>query len=157
MKNLLRLMALLMAFQDSRSAYGQGILGLTAPRPGDLPVAPGKSIVDRHYVGSSWYSYANRPKVGGYIVNPSRSYSISRVTLLYLSPPVFTASQPIVILPAAQQNRAENQDVERVSAPASSAGRSAGRGRGAGSWSAGVRIPPHSTGRSRPSCRTHRA
>jgi hypothetical protein len=117
MKNLVRLMALLVAFQDPRSLCAQGILGLTAPRPGDLPVAPGKSIVDRPTAGSAWYTYASQPKVVGYIVNPSRSYSASPVTLLYLSPPVIPASQPIVILPAAQQNRAENQDVERVPPP----------------------------------------
>jgi hypothetical protein len=117
MKNLLGMVALLVAFQDSRLAFGQGILGLTAPRPGDLPVAPGKSITDRHHAGSIWYSYASRPKVGGYIVNPSGSYSISRVTWLYLSPPVLAVPQPVVILPPAQQNAAENQEVERVPPP----------------------------------------
>jgi hypothetical protein len=117
MKTLLGLMALLVALQDPRSACGQGIFGLTAPRPGDLPVAPGKGITDRHNAGSLWYSYASRARAGGYIINPHGSYSLTRVTLLYLSPPAPAASQPVVILPPAQPNHAENREAERVPPP----------------------------------------
>jgi hypothetical protein len=117
MRTLLGVMTLLVVFSGPPSASGQGFFGLTPPRPGDLPVAPGRGISADKRASSLSYSSLVPAKVRGYLVNPYGTYSISRVTYVYVAPSVIAATPSVAMIPPAGQNPDEDRQVERVPPP----------------------------------------
>jgi hypothetical protein len=117
MRTMIALMALLVAFHGPRPGFGQGIYGLTPPRPGDLPVAPSRANAPDKRSRSLSYYYSDSTNVRSSLIRPSWSFPVSRVTLLYISPPSVATPQPVVIIPAARQNRDEDRAGERIPPP----------------------------------------
>ena len=100
MRFVIARVALLVALSSSQTVCAQGMFGLTAPRPSDLPVAPGKgSTLDKHPTPRSYYYYSSSANVRNTVFNPYVSVPVSRVTYYYLAPVSIVPSQPVVIAP----------------------------------------------------------
>ncbi len=111
------LITVMIGFSGWQAAGAQGLFGLTPPRPGDLPVAPGRGP-DRPLVSGSYFYYAGPSSVRSFTLNPYWSIPVSRVTTYYyLTPPAAAPSQPVVSMPEQRQNRAEDRQAERVPPP----------------------------------------
>src|SRR5712692_353500 len=111
------LIALLVGFSAWQAAGAQGLFGLTPPRPGDLPVAPGRGP-DRPLVSGSYYYYAGPSNVRSFTFNPYWSIPVGRVTTYYyIAPPAAVPSQSVTIMPGKRPTRAEERQAERVHQP----------------------------------------
>src|SRR5438876_6170944 len=115
MRSVFALTALLIASSGWQTGRAQGIFGLTPPRPGDLPIAPGKGPDKRLTSGSHFY-YAAPSSVRSSLYYPYL-VGVSRVTVFYVVSPAPEPPQPTVTVPRQRQNRDEDRGPERVPAP----------------------------------------
>lgn len=115
MRTTVALQALLLAFTGPALVCGQGIFGLTPPRPGDLPVAPGKGA-DKRLPSSPYVYRAGSSNGHSSIFLSYYPVPVSRVTYLYYAP-LSAAPSPLVLVPGQRPNVDQNREAERVPPP----------------------------------------
>jgi hypothetical protein len=117
MRSTLARLALLLAISGPGPAFGQGIYGITPPRPGDLPVSPSRAnTADKRFSFLSHYSSASTIARSSPI-KPLWSIPVSRVAFLYISPPSLLTPQPAIVIPVPRQDRDEDRAGERIPPP----------------------------------------
>ncbi|HLJ92239.1 MAG TPA: tetratricopeptide repeat protein [Gemmataceae bacterium] len=116
MRTTVALLALLIAFRGPPLVCGQGIFGLTPPRPGDLPVAPGKGP-DKRLPSSPYVYRAGSSNSRSSIFLSYYTVPVSRVTYFYYAPLASVPSPPLVLVPGQRPNADESREAERVPPP----------------------------------------